>query len=97
MSNVSNGMRQKMIEVDRVRERLLGSGEDRQGQMKIAVILSGSAEDRRGRRLAAGVVVELSILPVALRRAAEDVVEVPGSPSRCRPLRRCPSSRRRRR
>jgi len=41
-------MRQKMIEVDRVRETLLGSGEDRRDQMKIAVILSGSAEDRRG-------------------------------------------------
>ena len=42
-SNVSNGMRQKMIEVDRLRERLLVSGEDRRDQMKIAVILSGSA------------------------------------------------------
>ena len=38
----------------------------------------GSAEDRRGRCRAAGVVVELSILPVALRRAAEDVVELRG-------------------
>ena len=67
----------------------LGSGRDQLGsrrdQLRLEVILPGSrrgsAEDRRGRRRAAGVVVELSILPVALRRAAEDVVELRG---RCR-------------
>ena len=58
---------------------LLGSGRDQLGsrrdQLRIEVILLGSAEDRRGRRRGAGVVVELSIRPVPLRRAAEDVVE----------------------
>jgi len=56
-----------MIEVESVRERLLGSVEDRRDQRKIAVILPGAAEDRwdqlkiaaspsscRGRRRAAG-------------------------------------------
>ena len=50
MSNVSNGMRQKMIEVDRLRERLLVSGEDRRDQMKVAVILPGSGRDQLGSR-----------------------------------------------
>ena len=78
-----------------------GSGRDQVGsrrdQLRIEVILPGSAEDRRGRRRAAGVVVELSILPVALRRVAEDVVELRGRRRGVAALRRCPSSRRRRR
>ena len=60
----------------------LGSGWDqlasRRDQLRIEVILPGSAEDRRERRRAAGVVVELLILPVPLRRAAEVVVELRG-------------------
>ena len=66
----------------RIEVILPGSRRDQLGsrreQLRIEVILPGSAEDRRGRRRAAGVVVELSILPVVLRRAAEDVVELRG-------------------
>ena len=68
---------------------------------RIAVILSGSRRDQL--KIAAdvgpavGVVVELSILPVDLRRAAEVVAELRGRRRGVAALRRCPSSRRGRR
>jgi len=46
-NNCQNGMRQKMIEVDCIRERLLGWAEDRCDAAGISRRLLGSGEDCR--------------------------------------------------